>query len=112
MNTIFAIFGSYTENAFWNQLFDLKQIRILRGGQLIVDFDAVDKCRLYFMTMKAISFQYDIPWIPDDNIRDHYVLVFDLTSKQDATENCYHPELIGEPLRLELKLFYPPEHVT
>ena len=40
MNTNFAFTGSYTENPFWYQQFDLKQIRILRGGQSIVDFDA------------------------------------------------------------------------
>ena len=39
MNTISAFTGSYTENPFWYQQFDLRQIRILRGGQPIVDFD-------------------------------------------------------------------------
>ena len=45
MNAISAFTGSYTENPFWYQQFDLRQIRILRGGQLIVDFDAADNCR-------------------------------------------------------------------
>ena len=31
MNTNFAFTGSFTENPFWCQLFDLRQIRILRG---------------------------------------------------------------------------------
>ena len=31
---------------------------------------------------------------------------------QDATENCHLPELVGEPLRLELNFTFPPEHVT
>ena len=52
--------------------------------------------------MKARNFQDDIPSIPVDNFKDHYVPVFDLTSMQDATEHCHYPELIGEPLRLEL----------
>ena len=52
--------------------------------------------------MKAMNFQDDIPSIPVDNFKDHYVLVFDLISTQDATEHCYYPELFGEPLRLEL----------
>ena len=38
--------------------------------------------------------------------------MFDLTSMQDATENCHYPELIEEPLRLELNITFPPEHVT
>ena len=31
---------------------------------------------------------------------------------QDATENCLYPELVGEPLRLELIFTFPLEHVT
>ena len=57
--------------------------------------------------MKAMNFQDVIPSIPIDNFRDHNVLVFDLTLMQDATENCHYPELVGEPLRLELNLTYP-----
>ena len=36
--------------------------------------------------MKAMNFQDDIPSIPIDNSKDNYVLMFDLTSMQDATE--------------------------
>ena len=111
MSTNSAFTGSYTENPFWCQHFGLRQIRLLRGDQPIVDFDAADNCRLY-VTMKAINFQDDIPSIPIDNFKDHYVLVFDLTSMQDAIENCHYPELVGEPLRLELIITFPLEHVT
>ena len=38
--------------------------------------------------------------------------MFDLTSMQDATENCRYPELVGEPLRLELNFTVPLEHVA
>ena len=61
MNTNFAFTKSYTENPFWYQQFDLRQIRILRGGQPILDFDAADKCRLYITTIKALNFQNDNP---------------------------------------------------
>ena len=89
MNTNSAFTGSYTKNPFWYQQFELRQIRILSGCQPIVDFDAADNCRLYVTTMKAKNFQDDIPSIPIDNFKDHYVIVFDLTSMQDATQNCY-----------------------
>ena len=112
MNTNSALTGSYTENSFWYQQFELRQIGILRGDQPIVDFDAADNCRLYVTTMKAMNFQDDIPSVPIDNFKDHYVLVFDLTSMQDATENCHYPEVVGEPLRLELHFTFPLEHVT
>ena len=62
--------------------------------------------------MKAMNFQDDIPSIPIDDFKDHYVLVFDLTSMQDATENCHYPELVGEPLRLQLNFTNPLENVT
>ena len=40
VNTNSAFTGSYTGSPFWYQQFDLRQIRILRGGQPIVAFDA------------------------------------------------------------------------
>ena len=107
-----AFTGSYTEKPFWYQHFHLRQIRILRGGQPIVDFDAANKCRLYVTTMKALNFHDHIPLIPNDNFKDHYVIAFDLTSMQDATENCYYTELVREPLRLALNFTFPLEHVT
>ena len=62
--------------------------------------------------MKAMNFQDDVPSIPIDNFKDHYVVVFVLTSMQDATENCHYPGSVGEPLRLELNFIFPLEHVT
>ena len=31
---------------------------------------------------------------------------------QDATENCCYPELVGEPLKLEVNFTVPLEHLT
>ena len=62
--------------------------------------------------MKAMNFQDDIPSIPIDDFKDHYVLVFDLTSMQDAKENCHYPGIVGEPLTLELNFTNPLENVT
>ena len=112
MNTNTAFTGSHTENPFWYQQFELRQIRILSGCQPFVDFDAADNCRLYVFTMKAMNFQDDLPSIPIDKFKDYYALVFDLILMQDATENCHYPDLVGEPLRLELNFTFPLEHVT
>ena len=112
INTNSAFTGFFTENPFWYQQLDLRQIIILRGGQPIVDFDTADNCRLYVTSMKAMNFQDDIPSIPSDDFKDHYVLVFDLTSMRDATENCHYPEFVWEPLRLELNFTNPLENVT
>ena len=53
-------------------------------------------------TIKAMNFQDEFPSIPIDDFKDQYVLVFDLTSMQDATENCHFLELVREPMRLDL----------
>ena len=111
MNSNSAFTGSFEENPFWYQQFNLRDIRILRGNP-IVHHDTTNICRLYVTTMKAMNFQDDIPSIPVDNFKDHYVLVFDLTSMQDATEHCHYPDLIGEPLRLKLHFSSPLENVT
>ena len=112
MNTNGAFIGSFTENQFWYQQSDLRQLRILRGGQPIVSLHTADNCRLYVTTMKAMNFQDDIPSIPIDDFKYHNVLVFDLISMQDGTENCHYPELVGETLRLNLNFSHPLENVT
>ena len=89
MNTNSAFTVSYIENPFCYQQCDLRRNRIHGGGQPIVDFNAADNCRLYVTTMKAMKFQDDIPSFPIDNFKDHNVLVFNLNSTQDATENCH-----------------------
>ena len=99
--------GYYTENAFWYQEFDLRQIRILRRGQPIVDFDAADNCRLFVTTLNAMNFQYDMPANPIYNFKDHYILVFEFTSMQNATQNCHYRGLVGETLRIELYFLFP-----
>ena len=87
MSTNSAFTGSYPANPIWYQQFVLTQFRKLRGCQLIVNFDAADNCPSFVTTKKAIIFQDGFPSIPVDNFKDHYVLVFDLTSMQDAKAN-------------------------
>ena len=95
MNTNSAFTGSFTENPIWYQQFDLSRIGILRWGQPIVDFDTADKYRLYVTTMKAMNFLDDIPSTLIDDFKDHFMLVFELTSLQDANENCHYHALVG-----------------
>ena len=85
---------------------------MLRISQPIVDSDAADNCPLYFTTMIEMSFQDDIRSISTDNFKNQYVLVFDLTSMQDATVECHYPTVVREPLRLELNFNFRLEHVT
>ena len=111
MNTNSTFSGLYAESPFWYQQFDLKQMKRLRGGQPIVNFDTADNCCLYHTTRNSMNFQDDIPSIPIVIFKDHYLVVFDLTSVQVATENYHYPELVGAPLRLELNFNFPLQHV-
>ena len=97
INTISVFTDSYTENPFWYQQFDLTQLRLPRVGQSTVYFNVSDNCRLSVTTMKALTFQDDIPSVLIDKFKDFFVLVFDLTSMPDAIENRLYPKLIGGP---------------
>ena len=59
-----------------------------------------------------MNFQDDTPLIPIDKFKNHHVVVFDITLIQDATENCLYPQLVVEPLMLELNFTFPLGHVT
>ena len=83
-----------------------------RAGQPIVHFSAANNRRLCITTRGAMKLQDDIPLIPIDNFKDHYVLVFNLTSMHDATEKSRYPELVEEPLRLMLSFIFLLQHVT
>ena len=107
-----AFTGSYTENPLCYQQYRLRQVRIFRVGQLILDFDAADTCCHYVTTIKAINFQDDISSISIDKFKEHDVLVFDLTSIQVATEHCHLPEQVGEALSMELNFTFLFEYKT
>ena len=112
VNTKSAFTASYTKNPVPSQQFHHRQIKLLRIGQPIVNFDAADTCNLYITTRKAMNIQDDIPSIPTDFFKAHHVLLFDMTSMVDAALNCHYTELVGEPLRLPLNFTIPPEHVS
>ena len=61
MNTHSAITGPYTEKPLWYDQSDLRQSRILRENQPVVEFHAADNCRLFNTTTEAMNFQDDIP---------------------------------------------------
>ena len=62
--------------------------------------------------MKETNFHGDITSIPIDDLEDHDVLVLDLTSMRDATENYHYQKIIGEPLWPEVNSTCPLEHST
>ena len=59
-----------------------------------------------------MSIQEEIPSISIGNFKDHNVLVFDLTSTQEATEIFQYRELVEKPLRLWPNVTLSLKHVT
>ena len=100
-----AFTGSFIKIPLWYQTFILTQVRTLKGGQRILDFDATDNFSSSVTKVNAMNFQNDVPSIPIERFKDHYALVIDLALMQEATENCHYPELVGEPLP-ETKLHF------
>ena len=59
-----------------------------------------------------MHFNEDLPALPMEDFQNHYNLVFDLTSLQDAAEQLHDLELSGGSLRLEMFFQFPLEQVT
>ena len=51
--------------------------------------------------MKAMNINEEVSALPKNLFQNHYVLVFDLTSLQDAGKNIRYPELSGEIFQIE-----------
>ena len=52
--------------------------------------------------MKAMNSNEEIPALQNNQFQNHYILVFNLTSLQNAGENIQYPELGGESILLEM----------
>ena len=112
MNTNSAFTGNFRENPFHYLKFGLQEQRIVRGGRAIVSVDTTNDCRAYVTTMKAMNFNEEIPALTNNLFQNHYVLVFDLNSLQDAGEIIHYPELSGESIQLEIFFDRPLTNVT
>ena len=108
MNTNSAVAGSFHENLFKYQQFHLRELRIIRGERAFISLDTTSPYRLYVTTMKAMQFNEDFPALPMEDFQNHYILVFDLTSLQDAAEQLHYPE----SLRLAIIFQFSLEQVT
>ena len=106
MNTNSAFTLHFQEYLFHYQKNGLRELRIIQGGIAIISVDTID-CRTYVTTMKAMNFNEEIPLLPNNLFQNCYLLVFDLTSLQDAGENIYYPKLSGESFLVETFFNHP-----
>ena len=54
-----------------------------------------------------MQFNEDFLAFPMEAFQNHFILVFDLTSIQDAAEQLHYPELSWESLRIEMFFHFP-----
>ena len=111
-NTNSAFTGHFQENPFHYQKFGLRELRIVRGNRAIISLDTTKDCGAYVTTMEVMNFNEKIAVISNHQFQNHYILVFDLNSLQDAGEIIPYLELSGESIRLELFSDYSLKNVT
>ena len=107
MNTKSAVAGSFHENPFSYQQFYLRELRIIQGGRAIVSLDTTSPCHPSVTTRKAMQPNEDLPTLPMEVFQNHCILVFVLTSLQDAAEQLHYPDISGESLRLVMFFQFP-----
>ena len=61
-----------------------------------------DNKRLCYNSMSALAYVENGHGIPLSEFANHYIMVFDLTSTQEATHDFIHPELTNSSLSVEL----------
>ena len=62
-----------------------------------------DNKRLYYNSMSALAYVENGQGIPLREFANHYIMVFDLSSTQEATHDFIHPKLTNSLLSVELK---------
>lgn len=104
MNTNQAFLGSNRANPFHYQKFGLQEIVIYRNGLPVAGtpISTQDDRRLYYNTINALAFRKSTHSITLSDFPNHYVMVFDLTSTQQATHDFIHPELTNSSITVEL----------
>ena len=104
MNANTAFIGSNTTNPYHYRKFDLRSITIYRNGIPVAGtpLSTTDNKRIYFNSLSALAFVEGGHGIPLHNFNDHYVMVFDLTSTEQATHDYIHPELTNASITVEM----------
>ena len=100
-----AFIGTNTRNPFSYRKFDLNEIIIYRNGFATAGppMSTTDNKRLYYNSMAALAYVENGHGISLTDFPEHYIMLFDLTSTQEATLDFVHPELTNSSLSVELK---------
>jgi hypothetical protein len=105
MNNNEDFIGSIESDPFSFKPFGLQRIVLKRNGLTLYDVTMSEggHVRMFYTTLKSLHFDHDGPGISlDEFIKNHFVMVFDLTSTMQSNTQVYYPELIGGAIRLEM----------
>ena len=105
MATNQAYLGTNCTNPFHYQKFSLSQIVVYRNGQPIVGtpVSTTFNHRIYFNTLEALDFlDKNGHGITLENFPNHFILAFDVTSTQEASQDFFHPELTNCSILVQL----------
>ena len=100
-----AFIGTNNANPFHYQKLGLREITIYQNGfaTAATPMSTTENKRLYYNLMSALAYVEDGHGIPLSEFANHYIMVFDLASTQEATHDFIHPELTNSSLFVELK---------
>ena len=100
-----ALLGSKLTNPFHYQTHDLSEVTVYRIGFPIAGtpLSTDDEKRVYMTAMEYFAFSYHGHGIPFSNYTNHFVLVLDLTSTQQASHDFLYPELSNAAVSVERK---------
>ena len=97
--------GTETENPFHFREFDLKSVNVFRndypitGTPLLTD----DNKNIYMNSIEALAFRSHGHGVPVDECSKNNVLVFNLTSTQQASHDYLYRELTKGVISIELR---------
>ena len=101
----FRSLDSKLTNPFQYQKHGLSEVTAYRNGYPIArtPISTDDEKRVYMTTMVSLAFGYPGHGIPFTRYTNHFVLVFDHTSTQQASHDFFYPELTNAAVSLGLK---------
>ena len=105
MTTNSSYLGGKTENPYHFRKLDLESITVFRNGCPIAGTPLLtdDDKKLYLNSLEALAFTSHGHGVPFTDFPNHYVLVFDLTSTQQASHDYLYPELTNGSISVDLR---------
>ena len=105
MSTNGGFLGAKRTNPFHYQKFGLNSITVYRNGYPIAGtpLETDNDKKIYLNSLEALAFEQHGHGIPFADYSNHYLMVFDLTSTQQASHDYLHPELTNASISISLR---------